>query len=219
MELESGKLQKYDDHLRLLFKIHDTYRKKNHDYGDSFSDLFKKFGLVSPVIKLYDKMSRLESLCNKEALVNDESIEDTLLDMANYAIMTVLELQGECNRVDQRSFDYSKLPKVVAIDFDKTLAINAEFPDIGEPNTVLINEIWNGKYKDYKKILWTHRNGNSLEEALKWCEEQGLVFDAINENIAEVKDLLNGGPLMKIWFDVFIDDKVLNVDEFGEPRS
>ena len=67
-----------------------TYIRKNHDYGDSFNKSLDKFGLIASVVRMNDKMERIESLTNKEALVKDESIKDTLLDLANYAIMTIV---------------------------------------------------------------------------------------------------------------------------------
>lgn len=67
-----------------------TYAAKNHDYDNSFEQSLDKFGLVASVVRLGDKMNRIESLTKKEAQVKDESIKDTLLDMANYAIMTVM---------------------------------------------------------------------------------------------------------------------------------
>ena len=67
-----------------------TYAAKNHDYGNSFEQSLDKFGLVASVVRLGDKMNRIESLTKKEAQVKDESIKDTLLDMANYVIMTVM---------------------------------------------------------------------------------------------------------------------------------
>lgn len=69
-----------------------TYAAKNHDYGNSFEQSLDKFGLVASVVRLGDKMNRIESLTKKEAQVKDESIKDTLLDLANYAIMTVMWL-------------------------------------------------------------------------------------------------------------------------------
>lgn len=208
MDIEN--LQQYDEHLKLLFGMHDTYKRKNHDYGNSFTDLYKEFGLISPVIKLQDKLSRLKTLCKKEALVSDESIDDTLLDMACYAVMTILERQKGMAKIDYSNFDYSTLPPIVAIDFDGTLFTGKPFPEIGEINQNLVDEIWNGRYKDYKKILWTHRSGKTLEDALIVCDKKGLIFDAVNENIKEVKEALNGGPCMKIWYNVFIDDKTWN---------
>lgn len=69
-----------------------TYAAKNHDYGNSFDKSLDKFGIVASIVRMGDKMNRIESLTNKEAKVNDESIKDTLLDLANYAIMTVMWL-------------------------------------------------------------------------------------------------------------------------------
>lgn len=69
-----------------------TYAAKNHDYGNSFELSLDKFGLVASIVRLGDKMNRIESLTKKEAQVKDESIKDTLLDLANYSIMTVMWL-------------------------------------------------------------------------------------------------------------------------------
>lgn len=72
-----------------------TYVRKNHDYGNSFDKSLDKFGLVASVVRIGDKMNRIESLVQKEAMVQDESIRDTLLDMANYAIMTVMWVDNQ----------------------------------------------------------------------------------------------------------------------------
>lgn len=73
----------------------ETYVRKNHDYGNSFDKSLDKFGLVASVVRIGDKMNRIESLVQKEAMVQDESIRDTLLDMANYAIMTVMWIDNQ----------------------------------------------------------------------------------------------------------------------------
>lgn len=73
----------------LLDQIKDTHERKNHDYGDSFTKSMDEFGMTAAAIRLTDKLSRFKALINSEAKVKDESIEDTLLDMASYAIMTV----------------------------------------------------------------------------------------------------------------------------------
>lgn len=64
------------------------YTKKNHDYGDAFDKSLDEDGLVVAKIRLKDKIRRFETLLKSDAQVH-ESIEDTLLDMANYAIMTI----------------------------------------------------------------------------------------------------------------------------------
>ncbi len=77
-----------------------TYVKKNHDYGNSFEKSLDKFGIVAGVVRIGDKMNRIESLTVKKAQVTDESIRDTLMDMANYCVMTVMWLDNQkktCN--------------------------------------------------------------------------------------------------------------------------
>lgn len=82
-------------HKAILDALHDTYVRKNADYGNSFGDLYSEFGILSSIIRISDKYNRLKSLANsKEIKVADESISDTLLDMANYCIMTVMEIES-----------------------------------------------------------------------------------------------------------------------------
>ena len=82
-------------HKNICNYLTETYESKNKDYGDSFSKQFQEYGLISSAIRLEDKLSRFKNLIKNEAQVKDESIEDTLLDMANYAILTVMELREE----------------------------------------------------------------------------------------------------------------------------
>lgn len=74
-----------------------TYAAKNHDYGNSFDNSLDKFGLIASIVRMSDKMNRLETLVTKKAQVKDESIKDTLLDLANYSIMTVMWLNKNDN--------------------------------------------------------------------------------------------------------------------------
>ena len=69
-----------------------TYAAKNQDYGNSFEQSCNKFGIIASVVRLGDKMNRIESLAVNEAKVKDESIKDTLLDLATYSIMTLMWL-------------------------------------------------------------------------------------------------------------------------------
>lgn len=68
--------------------LYETYCKKNRDYGNSFEQSLNKFGEISALTRISDKYNRLCSLItNKGQEVKDESIDDTILDMANYLIM------------------------------------------------------------------------------------------------------------------------------------
>lgn len=83
-------------HKNLCDMIHDTYVRKNHDYGDSFSRSFEEWGSVSAAVRIEDKFNRFKNLIkNNDNMVKDESVTDTLLDMANYCIMTVMELRSK----------------------------------------------------------------------------------------------------------------------------
>lgn len=84
-------------HAKICEELNALYAKKNHDYGDSFHLSYLEEGMAMPRIRLGDKFNRFKTLSkNLESReVKDESIRDTLLDLANYAIMTVLEMEGE----------------------------------------------------------------------------------------------------------------------------
>ena len=75
--------------------IINLYAKKNHDYGDSFNKGMKDIGLAYGIGRLYDKMNRIVNLLKVDAEIKDESIKDTLLDLACYAIMNYNYLNKE----------------------------------------------------------------------------------------------------------------------------
>ena len=82
-------------HKEICTEINELYAKKNHDYGDSFHQTFVEEGMAMARIRLGDKFNRFKTLSRgNEQKVNDESIRDTLIDLANYAIMTVLEMEA-----------------------------------------------------------------------------------------------------------------------------
>jgi len=89
-------MDKYARHIEICDELNDVYVRKNKDYGNSFGNMFQKLGIISAITRIGDKYYRLENLCTKsddERLVPDESIIDTLKDMANYAIMSLIELE------------------------------------------------------------------------------------------------------------------------------
>lgn len=95
MKKETSKFKEFESIVKEMIEIHHT---KNHDYAneDYLSNLTacKRVGLEpwkGAVVRLQDKMSRLENFAKKGKLkVKDESIEDTLKDMANYAILCLI---------------------------------------------------------------------------------------------------------------------------------
>lgn len=88
-------MTKMEIHKEICDSIHPLYERKNHDYGDSYGKLRAKYP-ESILIRLNDKLSRLEVLMSGEqAMVKEESIDDTLFDLANYAIMELTERKAE----------------------------------------------------------------------------------------------------------------------------
>ena len=91
---QKKQINKVELHRYICEEINNLYERKNHDYGDSFHQTFAEEGMAMARIRLGDKFSRFKTLSRGgEQKVNDESIRDTLIDLANYAIMTVLEME------------------------------------------------------------------------------------------------------------------------------
>lgn len=74
-------------------KMLETYKSKNKDYGDSFRNLFKECGMTYAYGHLKEKLERIKSLMSDEAKVKGESMKDSLYDLANYAILTIMEIE------------------------------------------------------------------------------------------------------------------------------
>jgi len=79
-------------HQKICEKLNSLYAVKNAAYGDAFGKTFELLGVISALTRMYDKINRLISL-SKGAKENNESFKDSLMDLANYAIMTLIELE------------------------------------------------------------------------------------------------------------------------------
>lgn len=116
-------LSKVQRHAEICKEINRLYEQKNHDYGDSFHQTFVEEGMAMARIRLGDKLSRFKTLSRGcEQKVNDESIRDTLIDLANYAIMTVLEMEVAEDVVAQ--YNINKLKERYPDGFDSEKSIH-----------------------------------------------------------------------------------------------
>lgn len=101
---------KTQKHLEICNILNDIYARKNHDYGDSFAKLRNELpGAI--LVRIYDKYSRLKTLMEgAEQKVMDESIDDTLMDLANYCIMELVERKmiNENQKGDEVRYDREK---------------------------------------------------------------------------------------------------------------
>ena len=98
---------------------------------------------------------------------------------------------------------------VIAVDFDGTLC-ESRWPEIGAPNKQVIRELIRRQADGAAIILWTCRTGELLDEALLWCRNRGIRFDAVNENLPERIETY-GTETRKISADEYWDDKSVPV--------
>ena len=83
----------FEDVVKELIEL---YKKKNKDYGNSFEQSLNQYGLLPTVIRLKEKIARADNiLMNNQAAIAEESIEDTLKDIANYSIITLTWLKNK----------------------------------------------------------------------------------------------------------------------------
>lgn len=101
-----------------------------------------------------------------------------------------------------------ELPYIIAVDFDGTLVEDA-FPEIGRPIERTWEMLRKAQEAGAKIILWTSRNEQNLKDAVQFCNERELYFDAINENLQECKNLF-GGDTRKIHANEYWDDKAVS---------
>lgn len=99
--------------------------------------------------------------------------------------------------------------RIVAVDFDGTLA-ETKFPEIIKPIPKMIKYCKQLQKGGAILILYTCRKGQDLQDAVEWCEGQGLIFDYVNENTAENIANYGGMDTRKIFAHEYIDDKAIN---------
>lgn len=90
LKLPTGDAKAFRD---ITDKMYDTFKKKNTDYGNSFHKIFKECGMTYAYGHMAEKLERINSLRKNEAKVKGESMKDSLYDLANYAILTIMELE------------------------------------------------------------------------------------------------------------------------------
>lgn len=123
----------------------------------------------------------------------------------NPMIQELLEKGPKVNKsVKQEKPEQSK---IIAVDFDGTLCDNW-WPNIGPAHNELIEVLKFLKINGIKLILWTCREEQMLMDAVAWCGEHGLKFDAVNSNLPELIERWGNDP-RKIGADIYLDDRGL----------
>ena len=92
----------------------------------------------------------------------------------------------------------------IAVDFDGTI-VEDEYPGIGKPIIFAFDTLKKLQNKGHRLILWTYRKGDALDEAVKFCERNGITFYAVNSSFPEEEFDISHSR--KINADIFIDDR------------
>ena len=116
-----------NEHEKICKELNALYSAKNHDYGDSFRKT-REIVPDSILVRLHDKLGRLDSLlmAPETAKVKDESIDDTLMDLANYAIMELVErrrdkAEGSDTKINLQQRQCQLMTKAEKVELAKTL--------------------------------------------------------------------------------------------------
>lgn len=99
------------------------------------------------------------------------------------------------------------LKKIIAVDFDGCL-VTDKYPEIGDPIYKNIKALKKEINKGTRVILWTCRVGDYLKEAIKFCEENGIKLDAVNENLPEIIKMFSEES-RKIFAHEYWDDRAV----------
>lgn len=92
---------------------------------------------------------------------------------------------------------------VLACDFDGTI-VTHDYPNIGKPIKNAFKVLKQLQRNGHKLILWTCRQGKELQEAIDYCKQNGLEFNAVNENVYKSATF---NPYPKVYADMYIDDR------------
>ena len=111
-----GKPENVERHQKLCEELNELYERKNHDYGDSFHETFSEEGYAAARIRLGDKFKRFKKLTlDGVQYVSDETIRDTLIDLANYELMTVMEVDRHIEQTERISAATAKCPDLAEL--------------------------------------------------------------------------------------------------------
>ena len=174
---------------------YDTFCRKNHDYGNSFEESLDQFGIVASIVRMSDKMKRLESLTDesKTQQVGSESLLDTLEDLSNYAAMTACWLRGireedgetSCgpDMIDVIKYNVQDAKNVMSRSAEMEKEFNKHIPSKVEnidPRNYVLNMLSN-----IFRVVQVKIDKDEMLVPLDISDEAGLIAKAIVESQTE----------------------------------
>lgn len=85
----------------ILKEMQELYEKKNHDYGNSFSKTVQEFGFKPAIARINEKFERVKQMVKGEQMQVNESMRDNLIDIANYCVLTIVEIDNQTNKSEK----------------------------------------------------------------------------------------------------------------------
>ncbi len=108
---------------------------------------------------------------------------------------------------------------IFAVDFDGTL-VEHNFPNIGATKTDVLEFVRKLQAQGHKFILFTCRNGASLQEAINWCIDRGIPPDAVNDDVKSIKESAFGKEKsVKPFAHYYVDDCAVSIVDIDKLKS
>lgn len=148
-------MNKIERFKEIVAEMATLYENKNKDYGDSFGKSIKEHGNIAGIVRMEDKFNRLKSLLNSNEKPNYESVSDTLTDLANYAIMMRIELEGKIMTCPHKSLsedeaeEINKALRQILADLEETERI---FKEPFEDSDIIKEKILKSLANRFKEI-------------------------------------------------------------------
>lgn len=154
--MEVNNMDRLGIYQYILSNLEDTYKRKNSDYGNSVGDTYEKFGDISFLTRITDKYNRILSLADKgeTGQVKDEALEDTILDLANYCLLWLVEREYAEQPKTELPIKTRNRPVVKS---ELTLKSNKPVCNYDNVNTAVMNDVQTRLAKmdedDFKIVL------------------------------------------------------------------
>ena len=196
---------------------YDTFCRKNHDYGNSFEESLDQFGIVASIVRMSDKMKRLESLTDesKTQQVGSESLLDTLEDLSNYAAMTACWLRGIREEDGDKDTVYAgdipprpmEIPEAQKQQVDYLFAANNDKEDekVESFNADFLNMAKTCLNDLFDNIILCRDQNIPLPKRLTYCSYREEKYEQIaalvltgNIDFGEVSRIVNDYPNLRV---------------------
>ena len=173
---------------------YDTFCRKNHDYGNSFEESLDQFGIISSLVRMQDKMLRLQSLTDesKTQQVGSESLLDTLEDLSNYAAMTACWLKGVQAEDDVINKSYHEVKDLIETCGDSDVKYDESYQKL-MLNSLYGAHIFRTPGENWKMTQCENGFKPLGPEVIREKHDDSDIVDILKHNVQYMQDT------MKFW--------------------